>query len=118
MKLGVPLLNVIRIPYHTISEWKASSRGLGPFAISTVICNPEFSGLIEPTVLGGKVALKDESTGRDVYSYKPIAEQIEFLIKRIKAWRNLQTKSNQKKKGCHNLLEPQSGQAGYRCHIP
>ncbi len=98
MKLGVPLLNVIRIPFQSISEWKESSQGLGPMVISSVICNPEFSGLIEPSVLGGKVALKDERTDKEVYVHKPIAENIEFFIKRIKAWRNLQTKANKDKK--------------------
>jgi cobaltochelatase CobN len=98
MKLGVPLLNVIRIPYQTIPEWKESTQGLGPMVISYAICFPEFNGLIEPSVLGGKLDLKDERTGKEAYVHKPVAENIEFFVKRIKAWRNLQTKANKDKK--------------------
>lgn len=98
IKLGVPLLNAIKMPYRTISEWRESEQGLGLMAISYAMCTSEFNGLIEPSVLGGKVALKDKRTGREVYVYKPIAENIEFFVKRIKAWRNLQTKPNKDKK--------------------
>ncbi len=98
MKLGVPLLNAIRIPYRTVSEWKQSPQGLGPMVISYAICTPEFNGLIEPSVLGGKVALKDERTGKETYVYKPIVENVTFSVKRIEAWRNLQKKANKDKR--------------------
>jgi len=98
IKLGVPLLNGIRIFFTTIPEWKKSPQGLGPMELSHAVCTPEFNGLIEPSVLGGRVAMKDKRAGKEVYAHKPIAENIEFFIKRIKAWRNLQTKANKDKK--------------------
>ncbi|MBW1794942.1 MAG: cobaltochelatase subunit CobN [Deltaproteobacteria bacterium] len=98
MKLGVPILNGIRIPYRTISNWKESTQGLGPMVISYAICTPELNGLIEPSILGGKKPLEDNRTGKEVYVHKPIVENIEFFIKRIKAWRNLQKKANKDKK--------------------
>ncbi len=97
MKLGVPVLNFIRVG-RTISEWRESPQGLGPDEISRQICIPEFNGLIEPSVLGGKVAIRDERTGKDVYENMPIKENIEFLVRRVKAWRNLQVKPNKDKK--------------------
>jgi len=98
IELEAPLLNAIRMFSRTISEWEESPQGLGPMEISHAICTPEFNGLIEPSVLGGRVALKDEHTRREVYVHKPIAENIEFIIKRIRAWRNLQVKPNKDKK--------------------
>jgi cobaltochelatase CobN len=98
IKLGVPILNAIKMPYRNISEWRESEQGLGLMAISYTMCTPECNGLIEPSVLGGKMALKDKRSGREVYVYKPIIENIEFLVKRIKAWRNLQAKANKDKK--------------------
>ncbi len=98
IKLGVPLLNSIRMYFRTIPEWRESSRGLGIMLLSSAVCRPEINGLIEPTVLGGRVVLRDELTNKDVYADRPIKENIEFFVKRIKAWRNLQTKANKDKK--------------------
>jgi cobaltochelatase CobN len=97
MELGVPVLNPGRV-WRTIPEWRGSSQGLSPGEISWQIGIPEFNGLIEPSVLGGKVAIRDERTGKEVYEHRPIKENIEFLVKRIKAWRNLQVKANKDKK--------------------
>ena len=98
IKSGGPFLNVIRMPFRTIPEWEKSPQGLGMMGISYKICAPELNGLIEPSILGGKAILKDNRTGKEVYSYKPIVEHVEFFIKRIKAWRNLQTKANKDKR--------------------
>ena len=98
MKLDVPILNPCRMFFHTIPEWEKSAQGFGPMELSHQICTPEFNGLIEPSILGGRTALKDECTGKEVYVHKPIAKNIEFFIKRIKAWRNLQTRANKDKK--------------------
>lgn len=97
-RLDVPLLNPVRMYVRTIPEWQESAQGLGPIEISYAMSTPEFNGLIEPSVLGGRVEVKNARTGRDVYKYQPIAENVEFFIKRIKAWRNLQTKANKDKK--------------------
>lgn len=98
IKLGVPLLDPIRMYMNSIPEWRESPQGLGPIEISYTMSTPEFNGVVEPSVLGGRVALKDERTGRVVYKHQPIMENIEFFIRRIKAWRNLQAKENKDKK--------------------
>ncbi len=97
-KLEVPLLNPVRVHFLTIPEWRKDPQGLGPMEITYAMSNPEFFGLIEPSVLGARVAFKDVYTGKDVYAYQPIEENIDFFIQRINAWRNLQTKPNKDKK--------------------
>ena len=97
-KLGVPLLNALRVHFLTIPQWRKDPQGLGPMEITYAMSNPEFFGLIEPSVLGGRAALKDERAGKDVYVYQPIMENMDLFIQRIKAWHNLQTKPNKDKK--------------------
>ena len=96
-RLDVPLLNAIRSS-GPVSEWRESPQGLNSFQISTRICKPEFNALIEPSVLGGLVPSKERYSGKAVYASQPIIENIKFFIQRIKAWKNLQTKSNKDKK--------------------
>ena len=97
-KLDVAVLNPARLWTGTISDWEKSDQGLGPTEISWQICVPEFNGLIEPSVIGGKIPLEDVRSGKEVYRPVPITENIEFLVKRVKAWRNLQTKKNRDKR--------------------
>ena len=97
-KLGVPILNPLRVHFLTIPEWREDPQGLGPMEVTYAMSNPEFFGLIEPTVMGGRLPLRDGHTGKAVYAYYPIEENIEFFIQRINAWRNLQTKPNKDKK--------------------
>ena len=96
-RLGVPFLNAIRVS-RPISKWKKSPQGLGLIEMTTRICRPEFNGLIEPSVLGGLATYTEAHSGKMVYTYEPIIENINFVIKRIIAWRNLQTKPNKDKK--------------------
>jgi len=97
-KLGIPLLNIIKMPYQTIPEWEKSDEGLSIMAISYAMCVPEFNGVIEPTVLGGKVETDDINLKEKVFINKPIIENIKFIVNRLQAWRKLQTKKNKDKK--------------------
>jgi cobaltochelatase CobN len=98
-KLNIPLFNIIKMPYQTIDEWEKSDQGLGIMSISYAMCTPELNGLIEPTVLGGKNKLDSNNISNDeVYIDQPIIENIKFFIRRVKAWQNLQKKSNKEKK--------------------
>ncbi len=96
-RLGIPFLNAIRVSRH-VSEWEKSAQGLGLIEMTTRIYRPEFNGLIEPSVLGGLVTSTETYSGKTVYTYAPVVENIKFFIKRIIAWRNLQTKQNKDKK--------------------
>ena len=96
-QLGIPFLNAIRVS-RPVSEWEKSPQGLGLIEMTTRIYRPEFNGLIEPSVLGGLVTSTEKYSGKTVYTYAPVVENIKFFIKRIIAWRNLQTKPNKDKK--------------------
>ncbi|MBU4312090.1 MAG: cobaltochelatase subunit CobN, partial [Candidatus Omnitrophica bacterium] len=103
IKLGVPILDAIRVYYYTIPQWKEGIQGLPPKEITWQICHPEYSGLIEPSVLGAKAVPEEQDNlisepESEVYVNKPIEENITFFIKRIKAWRNLQVKANKDKR--------------------
>lgn len=97
-RLDVPLLNALRVHFLTIDEWRTSAQGLGTMEITYAMSNPEFFGLIEPSVLGGRKAFQEERTGKDVFTYRPILENIDFFVKRIMAWHRLQATPNAEKK--------------------
>lgn len=82
----------------TIEQWQKSIQGISPMRMATQICVPEQSGCIEPTMVVGKAAARLKGTTDLVYDTVPMPKNIDFLIKRIKAWHNLQQKPNNKKK--------------------
>lgn len=97
-KIDVPALNAIRLATKTTEEWRQSEDGLSNFEISSALSVPEFNGLVEATVLGGKSLKKDEKTGEEIYNSELISDNADFFVKRILAWRNLQLKKNKDKK--------------------
>ena len=97
-KLDVPVFNPLRVHFLTLPQWEKDPQGLGPMEITYAMSNPEILGLIEPSLLGGRMAFRDEQSGRTVYTYQPIEENIDFFIKRLKAWQRLQATPNKDKK--------------------
>jgi cobaltochelatase CobN len=71
-KLGVPVINAIALP--------------------------ELGGIIQPIVVGSKETFRDPEVQTDYIIEKPIPERIKMLVKRVKAWVNLQDKPNKDKK--------------------
>ena len=97
-KLDVPVLNALRVHFLTIPQWRKDPQGLGPMEINYAMSNPEYFGIIEPSVVGGRMPYRHKRTGKEVYVYQPIPENMDFFIERLMAWRNLQTKPNKDKK--------------------
>ncbi|WP_028581804.1 cobaltochelatase subunit CobN [Desulfogranum japonicum] len=97
-RLNVPILNPFRVHFLTIPEWRQDLQGVGPMEVSYAMNNPEVFGLIEPSVIGGKVKQTDELSGKDLYTYDTIDENLDFFITRIKAWLRLKTLANKDKK--------------------
>ena len=97
-KLDVPVFNPLRVHFLTLPQWEKDPQGLGPMEITYAMSNPEILGLIEPSLLGGRMAFRDEQSGKTVYTYQPIEKNIDFFIKRLKAWRRLQATPNKDKK--------------------
>ena len=97
-KLNVPIFNVIRPYGTTLDEWRKSPVGLTPLESTWALAIPEFSGVIEPTVVTGKKEIVDEKTGKHLFIYENMDETISFLIPRLKKWAALQKKANREKK--------------------
>lgn len=97
-ELGAPVLNPLRVHFLTLPEWEKDPQGLEPMEITYAMGNPEVLGLIEPSVLGGKTAARDEGTGKTVYTYEPIEKNMDFFVRRITAWQKLRSTPNKDKK--------------------
>ncbi len=97
-KLGVPVLNAITLYNMTRSEWENSPIGLNIMERSWQIAQPEMGGIIQPTIVATKEKILDPETGQIYIEDTPIPERIERLIKRVKAWINLQDKQNSEKR--------------------
>ena len=95
-KIGVPIINAINLYGNTVEAWQKSPQGLDAFEVAYAVSNPEISGVIEPSVLGGKVELEQE--GRKIYCHSPVEENVEVLIQRVKKWIGLKTVPNIEKR--------------------
>ncbi len=97
-KLDVPIFNLLNAYYGTIDEWQADPRGLKPLEVGWAVSNPELSGLIEPSVVSGKVRKADRKGFGDVFMHRAIEENLDTLIPRIRQWIDLQRKPNEEKR--------------------
>lgn len=96
--LDVPIFNLLNLYYSTIKQWSADPKGLNPLEVGWAIANPEISGLIEPSVVSGKMKKTDPETGQTVYLHKAVQENCELLIPRLHNWIRLQRKPNKDKR--------------------
>ena len=97
-RLNVPILNPFRVHFLTLPQWQEDLQGLGPMEVTYAMSNPEFFGLIEPSVIGGKITHRDEQTGKTLYTYAAIEKNLDFFVTRVKAWLNLKALPNRDKK--------------------
>ncbi len=97
-KLNVPVYNGISLYQTSETAWVVSDKGLTPFEVSFQVALPELAGLIEPTVIASKERIFDPYTQKDIFISKTIKYQVDWLIKRIKAMRKLQTLPNKDKR--------------------
>jgi cobaltochelatase CobN len=98
MDLDIPIFDAINLYSNTIDKWRSDPIGIPPMDVVWTIANPEISGLIEPSPLTGKVKLIDKETGKVLFVHKPVKENIELLIPRLKKWIELKKKHNRNKK--------------------
>lgn len=97
-KLDVPVINAISLYTQSQKEWEDSPLGLDILERTWQIFNPELVGLIQPMVVATKEVRYDESLGEEIVEEVPIKERVETLVKRVKAWINLQKKKNSEKR--------------------
>ncbi|PXF53513.1 MAG: magnesium chelatase [Deltaproteobacteria bacterium] len=98
INLNVPVFNAINLYSNTIDEWRGDPTGIPPMDVVWTVANPEISGLIESSALTGKVRQLDQETGKVLFVHRPIKENIELLIPRLKMWVQLKKKENKNKR--------------------
>jgi cobaltochelatase CobN len=97
-KLDVPVISAVSLYKDTIEKWRKSPVGIDPVCVAWSLATPEMSGLIEPTVLSAKQKFIDPKTQKTFFLTRPVVENIDRLIPRLKNWVVLQKKSNSQKK--------------------
>ncbi|MGR3220163.1 MAG: cobaltochelatase subunit CobN [Candidatus Anammoxibacter sp.] len=97
-KMNAPVFMPLSLFWRTIDQWEDSIEGIASTGVAWQVCGPEQNGAIEPTLVGGKIAVKMEGIANSVFDTVPMPEHIDFLIKRIKALHNIQAKPDKDKK--------------------
>ncbi len=97
-KLNVPIFIPLTADAITIEQWKKSPQGISPIRVAWQVCVPEQNGAVEPTMIGGKTPFRLRDISEIVYDNVSLPEQIDFLVKRMKAWRRLQAVPNSSKR--------------------
>ncbi|MEH0018553.1 MAG: cobaltochelatase subunit CobN [Desulfobacter sp.] len=98
VQLDVPVFNAVGLYLDTIEEWRKSPVGIDKLEVSWSLAVPEISGLIEPTVLAAKQRIHDSETGKPFFLNRPVTENLDRLIPRLKNWMTLRTKPNPEKR--------------------
>lgn len=93
-KLNVPVISAVSLHKDRIDQWRKNPVGIDTAEVAWSLSIPEISGLIEPTVLSAKEKRVDPKTGKPYFLSRPVVENIDRLIPRLKNWINLQQKPN------------------------
>ncbi len=97
-RINAPVFIPLEAHGLTIDQWEKSAAGISTLRTAWQVCIPEQNGGIEPTLVGGKKAVRLKGTTHILYDRVAIPEQVEFLIKRMQAWHHLKvTPTHQKK---------------------
>ncbi|PXF55652.1 MAG: hypothetical protein C4B58_14730 [Deltaproteobacteria bacterium] len=96
-RADVPVFNPQYLFFTPRKEWLASPQGIAPMGIAMQFSTPELSGLVEPTVIGVKDEIPDDSSETRSYVYVPASNQVEMLAKRMARWHALRDKPNKDK---------------------
>jgi cobaltochelatase CobN len=97
-RINAPVFIPLEAHGITINQWKKSDQGISTRRTAWQVCIPEENGGIEPTVVGGKTAVRLKGMADILYDRVPIPGQVEYLVKRIKAWHHLKITPNCDKK--------------------
>ncbi|WP_022668600.1 cobaltochelatase subunit CobN [Desulfospira joergensenii] len=97
-KLDVPIFNAVSLYKKSHEEWRKSPVGIDNLTVSWSLAAPELSGLVEPTVLAAKEKIRDPETGRNYFLNRPVVENMDRIIPRLKNWNRLQKMPNDQKR--------------------
>ena len=95
--INVPVFQLIKSYTHTPDKWLEDPAGLKSHSIVYALSQPEMNGLIEPTMVACVDNPKAGAMSGE-YSFIPVWERIETLVKRILNWIQLRKKPNIEKK--------------------
>lgn len=97
-RLDVPIVNGINLYRDSLTAYRKNPVGLTGPEVTWTMTTPEISGLVEPTVVSGKEAFVDEKSGKPFYLARPLPENVDRLIRRLRAWTRLQRLANGEKR--------------------
>ncbi|CCK81270.1 cobaltochelatase subunit CobN [Desulfobacula toluolica] len=97
-QLDVPVISAVSLYKNTIDHWRKSPVGIDSIEVAWSLAVPELSGLVEPNVLSAKQKVVDPKTKKSFFLSRPVMENIDRLIPRLKKWIALQQKPNPEKK--------------------
>jgi len=97
-RINAPIFMPLLAHSITIDQWRKSEAGISPLRVAWQVCIPEQNGAIEPSMVGGKAAARLKGMTEVVYDTIPMPANIDFMVRRIKAWHSLQVKPNKEKK--------------------
>ncbi len=83
-ELDVPVFAMAPMYGREVSVWRENVQGLSPIEVMTTVIMPELDGMIEPVPCLGLVEEHDDMTGQTIKRVHPIAEQMDFIAKRIR----------------------------------
>jgi len=86
--LNVPVLNSIILNVAR-EEWSGSRQGIPGNYLLNGIVSPEFSGLIEPTVIAARQPVTNPNTGQQYFRTVLIEDNYRWQIRRALAWAKL-----------------------------
>jgi magnesium chelatase subunit H len=95
--LDVPYIAAHPLEFQTISQWQASSGGLGPVETTMLIALPEIDGATNPTIFAGREGSSD-AAALDARAMRPCVERITALADktaRLARLRRLAAKNKQ-----------------------
>ena len=96
--LKTPIFNVINLHSITIDEWRVDPVGIPSMDLVWSVVNPEISGMIEPSLLTGKVNLAPKESGKSLFIQQPIEENLSLLLPRLKKWIELKRRPLKEKR--------------------
>ncbi len=97
-KANVPVFNPQYLFFTPKEIWLDSPAGISPTGISMQFSIPELTGLVEPSVTGGKEEITSPDGKKTGYIYTPAKKEIQMLAKRAARWHRLKTMKNKDKK--------------------
>ncbi|NLE06093.1 MAG: cobaltochelatase subunit CobN, partial [Crenarchaeota archaeon] len=97
-RLGVTVIKTI-ISHASLDEWSKNPQGLTPMELSWNVALPEFDGnLITIPCAAKKFYVNNKSNDNQLFTYEPIFERINKLIRLSLNWAKLRKITNNEKK--------------------